>query len=344
MIKLGIIGCGYWGANLVRNFYQTDDCVIKTVSESSESRREYVKENYPDIDVTPVYNDLLNDKEIDAIVIATPASSHFPFASESLKAGKHVFVEKPLSLNSKDAEELVGLAKKTGKILMVGHTVIYNEPIVRVKELIDSGEIGEIYYIYASRVNLGKVRSDVNVMWNLAPHDVSVLLYLLNKKPIKVAARGFSYIQENIEDVVYLNIGFENNINAQIHVSWLDPNKRREITIVGSKKMLVYDDISAERIKIYDKGIDKQNKNAYLGEYKDFGEYQLIQRAGDMMIPKVNINEPLKIECQHFIDCINSGEEPITSGRSALDVIRILEAANSSLRNSGHEVVLPLRH
>lgn len=340
MIKLGIIGCGYWGANLVRNFHQTDDCVIKTVSESSESRREYVKENYPDIDVTPVYNDLLNDKEIDAIIIATPASSHFPAASESLMAGKHVFVEKPLSLNSKDAEELVSLADKTGKILMVGHTVIYNEPIVKVKELIDSGELGEIYYAYASRVNLGKVRSDVNVMWNLAPHDVSVLLYLLSKKPIKVAARGFSYIQENIEDVVYLNIGFENNINAQIHLSWLDPNKRREITIVGSKKMLVYDDISPERIKIYDKGIDKQNKNEYLGEYKDFGEYQLIQRAGDMMIPKVNINEPLKIECQHFIDCINSGEEPITSGRSALDVIRILEAANSSLKNSGHEVIL----
>ena len=340
MIKLGIIGCGYWGANLVRNFYQAHDCEIKTVAEASPARQNFVAENYPEIQITSDYNDLLKDNEIDAIIVATPASNHYQIANESLNAGKHVFVEKPLALTSKDAEELVDLAEKKKKILMVGHTVIYNEPIKKVKELVDSGEIGEIYYAYASRLNLGKVRSDVNVMWNLAPHDVSVLLYILNKKPVKVTAKGFSYIQDNIEDVVYLNIGFENNINAQIHLSWLDPNKRRDITIVGSKKMLVYDDISPERIKIYDKGIDKQNKHAYLGEYKDFAEYQLIQRAGDVMIPKVTINEPLKIECQHFIDCIVGNIEPLTSGRSALDVIRILEAADTSLKNSGHEVVL----
>jgi predicted dehydrogenase len=340
MIKLGIIGCGYWGANLVRNFYNTNNCEIKIVAEASSARQDFVAKNYPEIQITSEYTDLLKDKEIDAIIVATPASNHFQIAKESLNAGKHVFVEKPLALTSKDAEELVELAEKKKKTLMVGHTVIYNEPIKKVKEFIDSGEIGEIYYAYASRVNLGKVRSDVNVMWNLAPHDVSVLLYLLNKKPVKVTAKGFSYIQENIEDVVYLNISFEKNINAQIHLSWLDPNKRRDITIVGSKKMLVYDDISPERIKIYDKGIDKQNKHAYLGEYKDFAEYQLIQRAGDITIPKVTINEPLKIECQHFIECICSNKEPLTGGRSALDVVRILEAADTSLKNSGHEVTL----
>jgi len=340
LIRLGIIGCGYWGANLVRNFHQTEGCIIQAVAETSPHRREFVQENYPDIRVISQYQELLSDNRIDAIVVATPASQHHDQATQALQMGKHVFVEKPLALTSKHAEHLVQLAERFGKVLMVGHTVIYNEPIGMVKDLISAGEIGKVYYAYASRVNLGKVRSDVNVMWNLAPHDLSVLLYVLGKKPISVSARGFSYIQDNIEDVVYLNVGFEDNINAQIHLSWLDPNKRRELTIVGSKKMLVYDDISPERIKIYDKGIDKQNKNAYFGEYRDFGEYQLIQRAGDMIVPKVNINEPLKIECEHFIDCIVNRKEPITSGRSALDVIRVLEAAEYSLKNSGHEVIL----
>lgn len=323
----------------MRNFYQTEGCTIEWVAETSRERQEFVKENYPDIQVTPEYKQLFAN-EIDAVIIATPASDHYDKAMEALKAGKHVFVEKPLALSSKHAQELVELAERSGKVLMVGHTVVYNEPVGMVKNIISAGEIGKVYYAYASRVNLGKVRSDVNVMWNLAPHDVSVLLYVLGKKPVTVSARGFSYIQDKIEDVVYLNVGFEDNINAQIHLSWLDPNKRRDLTIVGSKKMLVYDDISPERIKIYDKGIDRQNKNVYFGEYKDFGEYQLIQRAGDMVVPRVNINEPLKIECEHFIDCIENGKEPVTGGRSALDVIRVLEAAENSLRNSGHEVVL----
>ncbi|MGH2574102.1 MAG: Gfo/Idh/MocA family protein [Ignavibacteria bacterium] len=340
MIKLGIIGCGYWGANLVRNFHQIDDCILKTVAEISPERQEFIKENYEDVRVVSDYNELLNDDDIKAVVIATLPGNHYSIAKKSLENRKHTFVEKPLALSSSEATELVNLAEKFNKVLMVGHTVIYNEAIKRVKEIIESGELGKIYYAYASRLNLGKVRSDVNVMWNFAPHDISVLLYILNKKPEKVSAKGFSYVQDNIEDVVYLNLGFEDNINAQIHLSWLDPNKKRDITIVGSKKMLVYDDISDERIKIYDKGIDKQNKNVYFGEYKDFGEYQLIHRAGDVIIPKVNLNEPLKIECQHFLDCIVNNKEPITSGKSAVAVIKILEAADESLKNSGHEMTL----
>lgn len=338
MIKIGFIGCGYWGANLVRNFSQIQDCRIKTIAETSDQRRKFIKDNYDEILVTSDYNEIINDEEIDAVIIATLPATHFEFAKKSLNANKHTFVEKPLSLQSTDAELLVREARNKNLRLMVGHTVIYNDGIEMVKEIINSGEIGEIYYAYASRLNLGKVRTDVNVMWNLAPHDISVLLFLFEKNAVSVSAKGYSYIQPGIEDVVYINIRFENNINANIHLSWLDPNKKRELTIVGSKKMLVYDDISDERIKIYDKGIERQNKNVFLGEYKDYGEYQLIQRAGDMVVPKVNINEPLRKECQHFIDCILDNTEPLTNGESAIDVIRILEAADVSLKNSGSEI------
>jgi predicted dehydrogenase len=340
MVNLGIIGCGYWGTHLVRNYHQTDNCRVKTVSDTDIERQNFVRENYDDIRITANYEDIFDDAEINAVVIATPPLSHYSIAKKALVSNKHIFVEKPLALSYKDAFDLVETAQNKAKKLMVGHTVIFNDAIEMIKEILNSGEIGEVYYAYASRLNLGKVRSDVNVMWNLAPHDVSVLLFLLDHKPISVSARGFSYIQSNVEDVVYLNISFENKVNAQIHLSWLDPNKKRELTIVGSKKMLVYDDISDERIKIYDKGIDKHNKNLYLGEFKDYGEYQLIQRAGDVMIPKVNINEPLKKECQHFIDCIIEDREPITNGRASLDVIRVLEAADKSLKNSGREVIL----
>jgi len=340
MVNIGIIGCGYWGTHLVRNFHHTDNCWVKLVSDSVVERRNFIKENYNDIAVTQDCNDIFTDEGIDAVVIATPPGSHYELARRALHSGKHTFVEKPLALNFEHARELVDTAHGLSKKLMVGHTVIYNDAIEIMKKIVSSGEIGEVYYAYSSRLNLGKVRSDVNVMWNLAPHDVSVLLYILNHKPLSVSARGFSYIQNNVEDVVYLNITFENNVNAQIHLSWLDPNKKRDLTIVGSKKMLVYDDISDERIKIYDKGIDKHNKNMNLGEFKDFGEYQLIQRAGNVTIPKVNINEPLKKECQHFIDCILENKEPITNGNSSLDVIRVLEAADKSLRNTGKEVII----
>lgn len=340
MINIGIAGCGQWGINLVRNYNQTHNCRIKTIAEPDSERQDFIKENYKEICITSDFNELVNDKEIDALIIATPAGLHYEMAKKSLLAGKHTFVEKPLALNFSEAEELVKLAEDRKRILMVGHTVIYNDAIAMVKDFINDGKIGEVYYAYASRLNLGKVRSDINVMWNFAPHDVSVLLYLLNSKPISVSAKGNSYIQDNIEDVVYLSITFENRVNSQIHLSWLDPNKKREITIVGSKKMLVYDDMSDERIKIYDKGIDKENKDEYIGGYKDFGEYRLILRAGDVLIPKVNLNEPLKRECQHFVDCIIENKEPLTSGRSALDVVKILEAADESLKNHGKEILL----
>ena len=344
MVNIGMIGCGYWGINLVKNFYLTDGCKIAAIADTSPERRNHITENYSNINTHSDYNELLIDPEIDAIVIATPPSSHYSIAKESLNAGKHVFVEKPLALKTQHAGELVDLAQRKNKVLMVGHTVLYNESIKVMRDIIKSGEIGEIYYIYASRVNLGIVRPDVNVMWSLAPHDISTLLYILDKKPTSVSAKGLSYIQNKIEDVVYLNITFEGNVNAHVHLSWLDPNKRREITIVGSKKMLVYDDLSNERIKIFDKGIEKHNKTSFFKEYDDaynsFVEYNLIHRAGDVVIPKVNINEPLMQECSHFIECITGDIEPLTSGKSAIDVVRILEHADMSLNDGGMEVFI----
>ena len=343
MVKLGIIGCGYWGINLVRNFYTTEDCIISLTADTSEERRNHIKENFDDIIVLSDYREMLADNSVDAVVVATPPGSHYSLSREALEAGKHVFVEKPLAMNSGHACELVELADKNNKILMVGHTVLYNDAIKDVKSIIDSGDIGDIYYIYSSRLNLGIVRPDVNVMWSLAPHDISIILYLLNKKPIRVAAKGLSYIQNHIEDVVYLNVTFENNINAQIHLSWLDPHKKRDITIVGSKKMLEYDDLSEERIKIFDKGIDRHNKSGRMAEYETFMEYSLIHRAGEVIIPKVSINEPLKQECRHFIECILGNKEPLTSGRSAVDVVRILESAEKSLHDDGSDVAIENR-
>jgi len=340
MVRLGIIGCGYWGINLVRNFYAAEECIISATADTSEERRNHVKENFDDIKVISDYRSMLSDNTIDAVVIATPPGSHYSLSREALNAGKHVFVEKPLAMNSGHACELVKLAEEKNKILMVGHTVLYNDAIKDLKNIIDSGDIGDIYYIYSSRLNLGIVRPDVNVMWSLAPHDISIILYLLNKKPVKVAAKGLSYIQNHIEDVVYLNVTFENNINAQVHLSWLDPHKKRDITIVGSKKMLEYDDLSEERIKIFDKGIDRHNKSGRMAEYETFMEYSLIHRAGEVVIPKVNINEPLKQECRHFIECIIGNKEPLTSGRSAIDVVRILESAEKSLHDDGSDVAI----
>lgn len=340
MVNLGIIGCGHWGINLVRNFYLTDDCKIKIIADSQQERLDHVKKDYDDFAAVTDYHAILNDSQIDAVIIATPPGSHYSIAMEAINSGKHVFVEKPLAMNTKEAIELVDTARSFNKKLMVGHTVLYNEAIKLIKEIINSGEIGEVYYIYSSRLNLGIVRPDVNVMWSLAPHDVSILLYLLDKKALSVSAKGLSYIQDKIEDVVYLNMTFEDKINAQVHVSWLDPNKKREITVVGSKKMLVYDDLSDERIKIYDKGIDKFNKSGFLGNYNSFVEYSLIHRAGEVVIPKVNINEPLKYECTDFIESIMNHKEPFTNGRSAIDVVRILESAERSLKDEGRKVVI----
>lgn len=327
-INIGVIGCGYWGPNIVRVLNSFKDVQVTLVSDLKDERLEYIKELFPNIKTTKNYIEILKDKTIDAIAIATPVLSHYKIALESLENNKHVFVEKPLTKNSKDAITLIDKAKSLNKVLMVGHTFVYTASVNKLKELIDSNELGEIYYINCQRLNLGLFQNDINVMWDLAPHDISIINFLFNKKPLKVTASGSCHINPKIEDVSMINLQYDKNMSAYIHSSWLDPNKVRKITIVGSKKMVVYDDIEPiEKIKIYSKGVDKPSY------YDGFGEFQYSYRYGDISIPMLSEREPLKNELEHFCDCIINNKTPITDGNFALDVISILEEAELNINN-----------
>jgi predicted dehydrogenase len=283
---------------------------------------------------------VLSDPDIDAVVIATPVQSHFALARRALEAGKHVLVEKPLARTSAECAELIGHANRAGRVLMVGHVFLYNTAVQRMKAYIDQGELGEVRYVYSQRLNLGQVRHDVNALWNFAPHDLSILQYWLGGTPDRVLARGYSYVQPGIEDVVFMTLDFPGGVGANVHISWLDPFKIRRMTVVGTEKMIVYDDVSAEaRITIYDKGVSRTRRagagEPSLGGFETFGEFQLLLRAGDILIPKVDFGEPLANECRHFIDCIKTGATPLTDGASGLAVVRVLEAAQASLDSAG---------
>jgi predicted dehydrogenase len=332
MITVAQIGCGYWGPNLLRNFSANPKCRVKWLADQSEQRQAYVRENYPQTQTTSRAEDLINDPEVDAIVVATPASTHFELTKSCLKAGKHVLVEKPLAMYTKEADELVALAGEVGKTLMVGHSFLYNAAVNYIKNLVDEGSLGDTYYMYCQRLNLGQVRTDVNAWWNLAPHDVSILLYLMNGEvPVSVTAHGVDYIQPGIEDVVFATMTWKNGVTAHIHVSWLDPGKIRRMTLVGSRKMVVYDDASDEKIRILDKGIDRIPKVGEQMDYDNFNNYQILHRSGDIFIPKINFQEPLKVEINHFLDCINTGETPITGPKHARDVVEVMEMVQIAL-------------
>ena len=339
MIGIGVVGVGYWGPNLIRNFAASDGCTLIGVADLDEGRLERIGDLYPKVTTTTRFQDLLDNDEIQGIVLATPADSHFEMAVRVLQAGKGVFVEKPLASSVTECEELVNLARQQKKVLMVGHTFEYNAAVKRVEEYIRNQELGEIYYIYSQRLNLGVVRRDVDAMWNLAPHDVSIALRWLGEMPVAVNAQGYTYLQEGVEDVVYLNLEFASGVAVHIHVSWLDPGKVRRMTVVGSRKMVVYDDASTEaKIQLFDKGIDRQHIDGSLGSFDSFGKFQLIQRAGDVLIPQIDFIEPLKVECAHFIECIVEGKTPVTDGENGLRVVKVLEAASQSLARGGSSV------
>jgi predicted dehydrogenase len=332
MITVGQIGCGYWGPNLLRNFSANSNCFVKWVSDQSEQRRAYVQDNYPKTKTSPEAIDIIDDPEVDAVIVATPASTHYELTKSCLEAGKHVLVEKPLAMYTKEADELVALAAKTGKILMVGHSFLYNSAVHYAKKLLDDGELGNVYYMYSQRLNLGQVRTDVNAWWNLAPHDVSILLYLMNGElPVSVTAHGIDYIQPGIEDVVFATMTWENGVTAHIHVSWLDPGKIRKMTLVGSRRMVVYDDVSDDKIKVFDKGVDLIPKVGEKMDYDNFNNYQILHRSGDIHIPKINFQEPLKVEVAHFLDCVATGNTPITGPKHARDVVAIMEMVQTAL-------------
>ena len=325
MVKIGQIGVGYWGPNLLRNLVANKNCEVKTVVDVSAERRDYVRGLYPAVEVSDNAESVFQDPEVDGVVIATPVATHFDLTVKALESGKHVLVEKPMATSVKEVEKIGKAASKKKRVAMVGHTFLFNASVRYVKKLIEFGELGDIRYIYSQRLNLGRIRSDVDALWNFAPHDISIIQYWLgDPNPVSVVKRGVDFIQEKIDDVVFLNILYPKKIMANIHVSWLDPHRVRSMTVVGSKKMVVYDDTAENKIAIYDKGIDVM---AVLGERMDFDHvpFQIFNhRSGDVILPKIDFQEPLKVEIEHFIDCIQNGTECITGIEHAKRVVQIL--------------------
>jgi len=331
MINIGMVGAGAWGRHLLRNFANLPGCRVKTVCDLSEKVRSTAEATYPGVRAIDDFEAITSDPEINAVVIATTPETHYKLVAAALRSGKDVYVEKPLVLKISDGEELIELAKKNQRILMVGHIMVYHPAILHLKKIIDSGELGEIYYIYAARLNLGKVREIENALWSFAPHDISIALFLLGQEPVSVTSVGQSYLQRSkgIQDVSFMTMLFADGKMANVHVSWLDPNKVRKLTVVGSKKMAVLDDASAsEKLRIYDKGVEVAT------DFQTYGEF-LSLRTGDIVIPKVDSSEPLRSECLHFIKCVEDRTKPRSDGVEGLKVLKILAAAQESMENGG---------
>jgi predicted dehydrogenase len=325
-LRIGVAGLGYWGPNLARNFAALPGCELAWCCDPSEQVRTRAAAQFPGARCTGEIDGLLEDPMLDAVVLATPVPSHAELAVQVLEAGKHCFVEKPLAQSVADAERVVAAAEAAGRVLMVGHLLEYHPGVQKLKELADSGGLGErIYYIYGNRLNLGKLRADENALWSLGAHDVSVVLHLAGEEPWEVVAHGESYVRDGVEDVVFCFLRFPSGLSAHLHLSWLDPHKERRFTVVGSSRMATFDDMALEgKLTVYDKGFDE--------DARGYGEY--ITRTGDIFAPRISNVEPLRIECEHFVQCIRSGEKPRSDGASGLRVVRVLEALQRSLDES----------
>jgi predicted dehydrogenase len=329
MLNVAVVGTGEWGKNLVRNFHEITEASLRICCDLNKDRLMMMKEKYPYVEVTTDYKEVLEDRKIGGIVIATSTPTHFDLAKMALQADKHVFVEKPLALDYGRAQELVDLARSHRKIIMVGHLLEYHPAVTEMKKRISRNELGEVWYVYSERLNLGKVRTMENALWCLAPHDISVVLYLVDLAPTEVSAQGESFLQKEkrVEDVVFINIRFEDGVLAHVHVSWLDPHKVRKMTLVGSKKMMVFDDMeSRDKLKIFNKGVIKNSLD-------DGVEFNI--RYGDVYIPKIEWAEPLRLECLHFIECVKENKIPRSDGEDGLRVVKVLEAAQESLDKGG---------
>ena len=336
--RVAVVGCGYWGPNLVRNLCALPECRVKWVCDQDPTRCAHMESLYPGVKAAQSIDPILEDPETEAVFISTPVHLHFDLARKSLLAGKHVFVEKPMAKTSAQCGELLRLAADRKRTLMVGHTFIYSAPVRRIKEIIDGGDIGEVQYISSRRLNLGLFQKDINVAWDLAPHDISIILYLLGRPPISVNCQGKAHVHRGIEDVTNMSLDFDQGGFATIHSSWLDPNKVREMIIVGSRRMIVYNDNEPlEKIKIYDKRVETPP------HYDTFAEFHYSYHYGDMYAPYIKQIEPLKVECQHFLECVRTGKRPETSGLDGLRVIQILEAAQESLRRGGGRIEIDRR-
>jgi len=333
--KVGLIGCGYWGPLLIRNFKSLAGCRLKTVCDLSDDRLRHVKSLYTDLECVSDPAQLLADADLDAIVIATPVKYHYSLAKAVLLAGKHAFIEKPMASSSAECEELIQIAGDKGLVLMVDHTFLYSAAVRKIVEIVEAGDIGDIRYINSRRLNLGLFQKDINVAWDLAPHDISIILYILGEFPIAVNCQGNAHVTPGVEDVTNMSLSFRHKRFATIQSSWLEPRKVREMTIVGSRRMIVYDDLQThEKLKIYDVRVERPP------HYDTFAQFQYSYHYGDSYIPHLLQEEPLNAVCQHFLGCIDDGTRPKTGGREGLELVRILEAASASLKANGAAVSL----
>ncbi len=331
-VRIALVGCGYWGPNLARNFSLVEQGELVLCADLDGKALARLQRQYPQVEMTTDVAAALTRSDIDAVALATPARTHAALAQQALDAGKHVFVEKPLAMNVADAQAMVTLAAARQRTLMVGHIFEFHPAVRYIKTLLEGGELGNLYYLYSTRVNLGRVQTDINALWSIAPHDVSIMLYLLNQLPVHVTARGRAFLNGAVEDVVFVTLEFADGALGHIHASWLDPSKTRQLTVVGSRRMVVYDDVASEgKVKIYDKGV-------YRREEAGYGEFQVKVHSGDIMIPRLEMTEPLRLECQHFVDCVRSGAPPLTDGRNGLRVVQVLQAAQASLESGGTQV------
>ncbi len=337
MLKVGVIGYGYWGPNLVRNFMSLGHIQVKAIADLNEDRLKSLGAMFPGMQLTKDYREVVRDPEIDAIIVATPVSSHYEIAKAALEAGKHCFVEKPLTNSTQDAEELIELAEKKNLQLFVDYTFLFTGAVRKMKELVDLGALGEILYFDSVRINLGLFQHDVNVLWDLAPHDLSIMDYLIPRKPKAVSAIGACHVVNGMENIAYVSVIYDRNLVAHFHVNWMAPVKMRQIILGGSEKMLIYDEMAPEKIKIYDRGVDTPPLTAP-------GEIPFNQpfnyRMGDMVAPKLDHTEALKVECQYILKAIETGERPINDGHAGLRIVRILEAASQSIKQNGRAIEL----
>src|SRR5580692_6586863 len=337
-IVVGVVGCGYWGPNLVRNFKGLPNCHLRAMCDVSEARLKHMKSLYPDVEGMTDFEHLLNGVRVDAVVVAAPVKHHYSLAKASLLAGKHTLIEKPMASSSTECEELIEIAERNGLVLMVGHTFLYSAPVRRIADIVQAGDIGEIRYINSRRLNLGLFQKDINVAWDLAPHDISIILHILGELPQTVNCQGNAHVTPGVEDVTNISLSFRHKRFATIQSSWLEPRKVRDMTIVGTRRMIVYDDLQThEKLRIFDVRVERPP------HYDTFADFHYSYHYGDSYIPHIQQEEPLKTECQHFIDCIENGVEPLTNGYKGLELVRILEAASISLKSQGGPVSLSRR-
>ena len=335
-MQVAVIGYGYWGPNLVRNFCWLEDVRLKYVCDADKEQLNKVKKLFPVEQTTTEYQQVLDDRDVTAVAIATPVGTHYSLARQALEADKHVLIEKPMTDNVKDAEKLIELARQKNRILMVDHTFLYTGAVRKIKELVTSGQIGEIYYFDSVRVNLGLFQTDVNVIWDLAPHDLSIMRYVIEKKPVSVSAIGVSHVKNNMENIAYLTVFYEDTTFGHFHINWLSPIKVRQILIGGSEKMIVYNDLeNTEKIKVYDSGVELKasDKDTFFAQPFQY-------RTGDMFAPKLDQTEPLRIGCRHFVDSIRNKVQPISDGEFGLEIVKMLEAAQKSIELDGQKIDL----